>query len=430
MMKKQEKKCKHNFCESCLHVFNEQGKYIEDCNLDCFNLANLENSKEPIFCENCGQEINNFYNEKDFEQDLRLFESALNNKNIKVICYTAPSVRVALGDEFGFKPGENVQGKMISALKTLGVDQVFDMNLGADFTIIEEANEFIKRLETKSNLPFFTSCCPGWVNYATKVVSQYKNNLSTCKSPQQMFGAIINNYYAERNNLKSTDLFVVSIVPCIAKKVELKQHGINSNLGFDVDVAITTKELAKILKTKNIEIKTLPDSEYDSFFGAASGAGAIFGNTGGVMEAVLRTIGDRLSNEELKTLDYKMVRGLDGVRRAEVKIKDKIIKLAVVTGLKNVSIVLNELKVDPLKYHFIEVMACDGGCIGGPGQPVILNQERRETLKKRSEGLYKAELKKEHRKAHKNPAVIKVYEEYLGEVGGEKAHKLLHRKYN
>jgi len=430
MMKKQDKNCKHKYCESCLHVFSEKDKSFEDCDLDCFNLANLKTSRDPIYCENCGQEINDFYYEKDFDQDLLLFESALENKNLKVICYTAPSVRVALGDEFGFKPGENIQPKMVSALKALGVDKVFDMNLGADFTIVEEANEFIERFKSNKNLPFFTSCCPGWINYATKVLSEYKNNLSTCKSPQQMFGAIINNYYAEKNNLKPTDLFVVSIVPCVAKKLELKQNGINSNIGFDVDVAITTKELIKLLKLKNIDLKKLEDSEFDSFFGASSGAGAIFGNTGGVMEAVLRTIGDRVSNEDLKTLDYKMVRGLDGVRRAKINIGDKEIRLAVVTGLKNINIVLNEIKEDPLKYHFIEVMACDGGCIGGPGQPVILNKERREVLKSRATSLYKLELKKEYRKAHKNPAVLKVYEEYLGEIGGNKAHKLLHRKYD
>lgn len=429
-MKKREKYCIHNFCESCTHIMEERGLIYEGCEYECCKLTNdcfLEHGDK---CVICGQNLIDSPEVESFAKDLQLLDSALNNKNIKVVCYTAPSVRIAIGDEFGMNAGENVQGRMVSALKRLGFNQVFDMNLAADFTIVEEAEEFRQRLITGKRLPMFTSCCPGWVNYCTKLYPEYVENLSTCKSPQQMFGALINSYYAERNGLKSTDMFVVSVVPCLAKKMELKQANMNVNEGYDVDLAITTKELAQIIKQRGIDFINLPESEYDDFFGVASGAGAIFGNTGGVMEAVLRTVNDRMTNSEQKEIDYLMVRGIDGVRRAEIKIGNRLVKIAVVTGLKNINIVLDELKENPEKYDLIEVMACEGGCVGGPGQPRRVNENVRDVIRERIKGLYDSELKKQHRKAHKNPAVIKVYDEFLGDVGGKKAKKLLHRVYN
>ena len=415
----------YNICESCAHIMQEKGENIESLEFDRFSLA-FECKSQGLFCEICGQSL---INEDEKEKDLNLLESALDNKNLKVVCFTAPSIRVSLGDEFGFNAGANVEGKMVSALKQLGFYNVFDMNTAADFTIIEEANEFKRRLEKNENLPMFTSCCPGWVNYCTKVCKDFIPNLSSCKSPQQMFGALLNTYYAERLGVNATDLFIVSIVPCLAKKIEHKQENINSNIGFDVDVAITTREIAKLIKKKGIDFKNLKEQSFDDFFGCASGAGAIFGNTGGVMEAVLRSLGDSLTKKEQKNLDYKMVRGIDGIKRATVKLGNKTLNLAVVMGLKNVNTILNELRQNPKRYDFVEVMACEGGCIGGAGQPPINSCGLDGLLKERARGLYELELKKEHRKAHKNPAVIKVYKDYLGDVGGDKALKLLHRTY-
>lgn len=425
-----KEKCSHGLCDSCFHIKQERGEIFEGAEYDCFSLAYECQIHGGDKCINCGQDIVDIEAVSASEKDIALLESALANKNLKVICFTAPSIRVSLGDEFGFKAGANVEGKMVSALKKLGFYNVFDMNTAADFTILEEAEELKKRLEKNENLPMFTSCCPGWVNFCTKVCKDFVPNLSTCKSPQQMFGSILNTYYAERLGVDSTDLFIVSIVPCLAKKLENKQENINSNIGLDVDLAITTREIAKILKKNNIDLQNVDEQNFDNFFGASSGAGAIFGNTGGVMEAVLRSLGDSLTKQEQKNLEYKMVRGMDGIKRAEVKFGDRTLKLAVVMGLKNVNMILNELKSEPSKYDFIEVMACEGGCIGGAGQPINSDIELSELLKKRADGLYQVELKKENRKAHKNPAVLQVYKDYIGKIGGTKAKKLLHRKYS
>ena len=424
-----KEKCGHGLCESCFHIKQEKGELFEGAEYDCFSLAYECQIGGGDKCVNCGQKLSDKETVSSSEKDLLLLESALNNKNLKVICFTAPSIRVSLGDEFGFEAGANVEGKMVSALKKVGFDVVFDMNTAADFTILEEAEELKRRLIENKNLPMFTSCCPGWVNFCTKVCKEFVPNLSTCKSPQQMFGALLNTYYAERLGVNSTDLFVVSIVPCLAKKLELKQEGINSNVGFDVDLAITTREITKLLKKNNIDLKNVEEQNFDSFFGSASGAGAIFGNTGGVMEAVLRSVGESLTGREQANLEYKMVRGIDGVKRAELSFGERMLRVAVVMGLKNVNVVLNELKQDPKRYDFVEVMACEGGCIGGAGQPLTNNIELEDLLKKRSKGLYEVELKKENRKAHNNTAVLQVYKDYIGKVGGAKAKKLLHRKY-
>lgn len=418
MMEKDKNYDFSHLCDSCIHVLFENGEISK--------LPNENSLERKGYCYNCGQPILSEINE--FEHDLDLLESALYNPSLKVVCYTAPSVRVALGDEFGMPVGSFVEGKMVAALKRLGFSAVFDMNTGADFTICEEANEFCERIKT-NNLPMFTSCCPGWVNYALMVHPELKNNLSTCKSPQQMFGSIINNIYAKASGIDPKNIFVVSIVPCIAKKVENKQSGINSSKGFDVDVAITTREIARLIKAHGIDFASLQDEKFDNFFGTASGAGAIFGNTGGVMEAVLRTAGDSLSGGKSKKLEFEMVRGLDNVRRAEVKFGDRTLKLAVVVGLKNVEPILAELKADPHKYDFVEVMACEGGCIGGAGQPRPTDMELSKVLKLRSAGLYQGELKRPSRRAHKNSAVMEIYKKYLGAIGSTKAKKLLHRKY-
>lgn len=427
-MEQKENVCLCNLCESCIHVFKEEHMLDSSCDLNCFALDDCPHKKRK-YCAKCKQVLDPEPNEEDFNQDLELLESALNNKNLKVICYTAPSIRVSIGDEFGFKPGENVEGKMVAALKQLGFYQVFDMNTAADFTILEEAHEFVERYKNNKNLPMFTSCCPGWVNYAKKVYPELIKNLSTCKSPQQMFGSLLNTYYAEKHGFKSTEMFVVSIVPCLAKKLELKQAELNTNVGQDVDLAITTKEISRFMRAKNIDLKNLDDKNFDDFFGSSTGAGAIFGNTGGVTEAVLRTIGDTLSLNEKVSLEYQMVRGIDSIRKAEIKFGKEKIKIAVVMGLKNVPLIIEELKKNPKKYHFVEVMACSGGCIGGGGQTSIDGVSPATLIEYRAKGLYECELKREHRKAHLNPAVQDIYKNYLGKIGGRNAKRILHRKY-
>ncbi len=429
MGKNKKNYCKNNYCDSCQHIMMEKGELSNLCDYECFTASNYNDCELSEVCLSCGQPLTTKEKQIDFSKDLKLVESAIENKNLKVICYTAPSVRVALGEEFGLPAGTNVEGKMVSALKKLGFYAVFDMNTAADFTILEEAHEFLQRLEDGQNLPMFTSCCPGWVNFCKQVCPKYIKNLTSCKSPQQMFGALINNIYAKELGAESTDLFVVSIVPCLAKKLELRQEDLNTNVGLDVDVAITTREIASLIKMKGIDFLSLENEEFDAFFGSSSGAGAIFGNTGGVMEAVLRTVGDTASGAKKEELDYKMVRGLDGVRRASINLGKRQINLAVVTGLKNVNVIIKELELEPHKYDFIEIMACEGGCIGGGGQPAINEQLKRSTLEARSKGLYGCEEGKTHKVAHKNPAVLKIYKEYLGEIGGKIAKDLLHRKY-
>lgn len=409
-------------CASCAHILGEKNQTLPEQVLTQFNFLQT-NGK---ICSICGQKIEN---EENQNKDILLLESALKNPKIKVVGFTAPSVRVALGDEFGFEIGANVEGKMVSAIKKLGFFKIFDMNTAADFTVVEEAKEFAKRLEENKNLPVFTSCCPGWVNYCTKLYPSLIPNLSTVKSPQQIFGSLINTYFAKSENLASTDMFVVSIVPCLAKKSELLTENINTSEGFDVDVAITTKELATIIKNHGIDFANLKDEQFDNFFGSASGSGAIFGNTGGVTEAIVRSLNGMLSQKDKKILEYKMVRGLENIKEATISVGDKSISVAVVIGLRNVPKIIEEIKQNPNKYQFVEVMACEGGCIGGAGQPKPENCDKIELLKHRAKSLYESEIKKPVRLSHENAGLKKVYSSFLGEIGGTKAKELLHRTY-
>lgn len=408
-------------CASCAHILGEKEQTLPAQILERYNFLQIDGEK----CEICGQIIDTDQTNKD----ILLLESALSNPKIKVVGFTAPSVRVALGDEFGYKLGENVEGKMVSAIKKLGFYRVFDMNTSADFTVVEEANEFAKKIQTNSGLPIFTSCCPGWVNYCTKIYPELVPHLSTVKSPQQIFGALINNYFADVNNLESTDMFVVSIVPCLAKKTELLTKNINTRTGLDVDLAITTKELAQMIKSRGINFNALENTQFDNFFGQASGAGAIFGNTGGVTEAVVRSMHSMLNLPEPAKLEYTMVRGLDNIKQATISLGEKKLNFAVVIGLKNVPKIIEEIKANPNKYQFVEVMACEGGCIGGAGQPRNMENDHKTTLQKRAQSLYNSEIKKPVRVSHKNQGLQKVYNDYLGEIGGEKAQNLLHRSY-
>lgn len=409
-------------CASCAHILGEKNQTLPEQVLTQFNFLQT-NGK---ICSICGQKIEN---EENQNKDILLLESALKNPKIKVVGFTAPSVRVALGDEFGFEIGANVEGKMVSAIKKLGFFKIFDMNTAADFTVVEEAKEFAKRLEENKSLPVFTSCCPGWVNYCTKLYPSIASNLSTVKSPQQIFGSLINTYFAKSENLASTDMFVVSIVPCLAKKSELLTENINTSEGFDVDIAITTKELATIIKNHGIDFANLEDEQFDNFFGSASGSGAIFGNTGGVTEAIVRSLNGMLSQKDKKILEYKMVRGLENIKEATISVGDKSISVAVVIGLRNVPKIIEEIKQNPNKYQFVEVMACEGGCIGGAGQPKPENCDKIELLKHRAKSLYESEIKKPVRLSHENAGLKKVYSSFLGEIGSTKAKELLHRTY-
>ena len=348
-----------------------------------------------------------------------------------VIVQTAPSVRAALGEEFDNPIGTNVEGKMAAALRRLGFDKVFDTNFSADLTIMEEAHEFIHRVQHGGVLPLITSCSPGWVKYCEHYFPDMTENLSSCKSPQQMFGAIAKSYYAEKMGLKPEDIVSVSIMPCTAKKFEIGRDDQDANGVADVDYAMTTRELARMIKQAGIRFNNLPDEEFDAPLGIYSGAGVIFGATGGVMEAALRTAVETLTGEELKKLDFTDVRGTEGIKEATYHVGDMDVKVAVASGLGNARDLLNKVKSGEADYHFIEIMGCPGGCVNGGGQPqqpgYVRNTTDIRTL--RAKVLYDADAAASIRKSHENPAVKELYDTFLGAPGSEKAHHLLHTSY-
>ena len=348
-----------------------------------------------------------------------------------MVVQTAPSVRVALGEEFGMEIGTNVTGKMVSALKHLGFNKVFDTNTGADFTIMEEATEFVKRFKENDNLPMTTSCCPGWVRFAEMEYPENLPHLSSCKSPHQMFGAIIKSYYAEKNNIDPKNIYVVSVMPCIAKKFERQRDEMKVNGMWDVDAVITTRELARMIKQANIEFDKLEDETFDSPMGEATGAAAIFGVTGGVMEAALRTAYELITGNELPKLEFEDIRGAKGIKKATIQIGDKEVKVAVAHGLGNARKIMEEIKNGTADYQFVEVMACTGGCIMGGGQP-IKNSKTRMTVDvraKRAAAMYSIDERSTIRKSHENPILKQIYKEYIGKPGEHKAHELLHTHY-
>lgn len=327
--------------------------------------------------------------------------------------------------------GTNVTGKMVSALKHLGVDKVFDTNTGADFTIMEEATEFVKRFKENDNLPMTTSCCPGWVKFAEMEYPENLSHLSSCKSPHQMFGAIIKSYYAEKNNIDPKNIYVVSVMPCIAKKFERQREEMKVNGLWDVDSVITTRELARMIKQANIEFDKLEDETFDSPMGEATGAAAIFGVTGGVMEAALRTAYEIITGEELKKLEFEDIRGSKGIKKATVQIGDKEVKVAVAHGLSNARKIMEEIKNGTSDYQFVEVMACPGGCIMGGGQPIKSSKTRMtvDVAAKRAEAMYSIDERSTIRKSHENPIMKQIYKDYIGNPGEHKAHELLHTHY-
>ena len=392
-----------------------------------------DHSLADVDCTYCGQCIEacptGALHEKD---DTSKVWVKLKDPETYTVVQTAPAVRVALGEEFDSKIGTNVKGKMVTALKKLGFDKVFDTNTGADFTIMEEANEFIDRIEDGGTLPMITSCCPAWVRFAEKNYPDQLDHLSSCKSPHQMFGAVIKSYYARKFNIDPSKIFVVSVMPCIAKKYECTREEMEEDGLRDVDAVITTRELSRMIKQANIEFNSLEDTDFDDPMGEASGAGAIFGTTGGVMEAALRTAADTIERKSLGQFEYKAVRGGAGIKRATVNIAGKDINVVVASGLRNARKIMDEIRAGNVDYQFVEIMACPGGCIMGGGQPIKSSKIRStvDVRKLRADSLYTIDEKSTIRKSHENPTIKTIYKEFFGEPGSEKAHKYLHTTYH
>ena len=399
--------------ESCIST-------VGDCSLNNVN------------CTFCGQCIEacptGALHEKESINDVW---AKLKDPDTYVVVQTAPAVRVALGEEFQMPIGTNVAGKMVTALKRLGFDKVFDTNTGADFTIMEEANEFVKRFKKNDNLPMMTSCCPAWVKYIESYEPDLLPHLSSCKSPHQMFGALIKSYYANKMGINPEKIYTVSVMPCIAKKFERQRPEMQNDGLWDVDNVITTRELSRMIKQANIEFTKLEDSEFDAPMGEATGAGAIFGTTGGVMEAALRTAQDTLTGKSLDKIEFEQVRGGKGIKKATIEIAGKPIKVVAASGLSNARKILDEIKSGKADYQFVEIMACPGGCIMGGGQPIKSSKTRSEVdvRKLRADSIYSIDEKSTIRKSHENPVLKKIYEEYLEEPGSYRAEKLLHTNY-
>ena len=357
--------------------------------------------------------------------------AAINDPTKTVIVQTAPAVRVAVGQEFGFEPGVPVTGKLVAGLRALGFDKVFDTNFSADLTIMEEGNEIVERIKSGKNLPILTSCCPGWINFIEHNFPDLLNIPSSCKSPQQMFGAIAKSFYAEKIGVKPEDLIVVSVMPCQAKKYEAARPEFSKDDVRDVDYVVTTRELCRMFKEAGINLANMEDEEYDNPLGKSTGAADIFGVTGGVLEAACRSVYYMLNGKNLEgdAINFRAVRGLDGIKEAKVEIAPgKTINVAVCSGLGNARKVLEMVRADKDRFQAIEIMACPGGCINGGGQPFLHGDAA--LLEKRMKGLYTEDERKVTRCSHENPDIKELYDEYLGTPGSEKAHHLLHTHYH
>lgn len=392
----------------------------------------FEKSISQVACINCGQCIVNCpvgaLREKD-DTD-RVWE-VIADPDKHVVVQTAPAVRVAIGEEFGMPIGTRATGKLAAALRRLGFDRVFDTDFTADLTILEEGTEFLNRLKNGGKLPLITSCSPGWIKFCEHNFPQLLDNLSTCKSPQQMMGAVIKSYYAEKNNIDPSKIVVVSVMPCTAKKFEAQRPEFSRNGIPDVDIAITTRELARMIKQAGIDFVNLPDEQYDHPLGESTGAGVIFGATGGVMEAALRTVYEVVTGETLENIELTAVRGLEGIREAVIPVGDVEVKVAVAHGTGNARKLMEKVVSGEAEYHFIEVMACPGGCLNGGGQPIVSAKKKWEVDPKaaRAQAIYEEDRHMPVRKSHENPIVKKLYEEYFGEPNSHKAHELLHTHY-
>jgi len=420
------------YCRRCETMCNEVqtcgilsgiGRGFEAFVGPAFNIPMVESS-----CTYCGQcvqvcptaaltEVN--HTDKVWE--------AINDKNKYVIVQTAPAIRVALGEMFNMEAGNQVTGKMVSALKDMGFDAVLDTNFGADVTIMEEASELLYRIKNNKTLPMLTSCCPAWIKFIEHQFPELLEVPSTCKSPHIMVGTLAKTYYAEKKGIDPSRIVVVSVMPCIAKKAEAKRPELTKDHFNNVDIVITTRELGAMIKEAGIEFESLEDSSFDELMGESTGAADIFATTGGVIEAAVRTAYEWVTGEELKNVEFADLRGLKGLRTAEVDMGGKKLKIGIATGLGNARELLEAIRDKKADYDAIEIMACPGGCIAGGGQPY--HHGNYEIVKKRQEAIYNEDRGRKYRKSHENPEVIKLYKEYLGEPYGEKAHKLLHTHY-
>lgn len=389
-------------------------------------------SLNDVACINCGQCIaacpTGALTEKDATKEVW---AALNDPDKYVVFQTAPAVRVAIGEEFGLPIGTRCTGKMVSAIRRLGADKVFDVDFAADLTIMEEGTELLNRINSGGVLPMITSCSPGWIKYCETFYPDFIPNLSTCKSPNQMQGAVTKTYFAKQNDLDPRDIYVVSVMPCTAKKFEIARPEFGRDGYRDVDANLTTRELARMIRQAGLDFVHLPDEEFDDMLGESSGAGVIFGVTGGVMEAALRTVVDVLTGEDMPRLEYGDVRGLEGIKEATVSVNGTDINVAIVHGTANAAKLLNAIRAGEKTYHFIEVMGCPGGCVTGGGQPIVDARTRYyvDPRAARAAATYSEDESMAIRKSHKNPAVQKLYAEFLGEPNSHIAHELLHTTY-
>lgn len=423
-------------CKRCVAVCSAR-QYVgvigaNDRGFDTHIGCAFDKKLNDVPCVACGQCITHCptgaLREKD---DIQKVLDALSDPTKRVIVAPAPSVRVALGEEFGMKIGTNVEGKMVTALRLLGFDDVFDIDFSADLTIMEEGYEFVHRIQNGGVLPMITSCSPGWIKFMEHYYSDMIPNVSTCKSPQQMFGAIAKSYYAEKIGIKPEEICMVTVMPCTAKKFEIGREDQSANGVPDIDVVLTTRELARLIKRAGISFNDLKDGKFDHPLGISTGAGLIFGATGGVMEAALRTVVEVVDQKSLKDPEFKEVRGTEGIKEATYKVGGKNVKVAVASGIRNAKTLLDKVKSGEADYQFIEIMCCPGGCVTGGGQPIqqgeVLNTV--DLKKERAKAIYAGDKKMTVRKSHENPAIKELYEKYLGEPNGHKAHKLLHTSY-
>lgn len=417
-------------CGRCVRVCHETQNVgaidIANRGFNSYVTPAFNHSLNTVACVNCGQCIVVCpVGALTENTHLKQVWAALNDSEKYVVVQVAPAIRVALGEEFGMEPGTVVTGKIVSALRRLGFDRVFDTNFSADLTIIEEANELLGRIQNGGTLPMLTSCSPGWIKYIEHFYPDLLGNLSSCKSPHEMQGALLKSYYAQKMQVDPEKMYTVSIMPCTAKKYESQRPELAAE-SQDVDAVLTTRELAKMIRTAGIDFTKLPDDNFDDPMGEATGAGAIFASAGGVLEAALRTAHFVLTGKELEGMDFKPVRGLEGIKEAEVHINGTTLKVAAVNGLRNIDKFLDQIRAGKSDYHFIEVMACPGGCINGGGQPLPSDPEKTE---KRMQAIYKIDKSLPKRGSHQNESIKKLYEEFLGEPNSHKAHELLHTHY-
>lgn len=413
--------------EVCHHIQEVGILYTHNRGLDVCITPEYGKKLSEVDCVQCGQcilacPVGALYEKDDIHNVL----DHVHDSQKHVVVQIAPSVRVSLAEEFGMTPGEISTGRLVTALRRLGFDKVFDTNFTADLTIIEEGNELLSRIQNGGVLPMLTSCSPGWINYIEKFYPKLLDHVSSCKSPQQMFGALAKTYYAQTTGIDPQNITVVSIMPCTAKKHEAARPEMNSSGYQDVDFVLTTRELARMIKQEGIDFNSLEEEPFDSPLGNSTGAAVIFGTSGGVMEAAIRSVYEIVTEESLENLEFKELRGMEGIKAASLDLKGTEVKVAIAHGLAHAKQILEEIKSGKSEYTFIEVMCCPGGCIGGGGQPYSTTNKIRE---KRSDSLYKIDDNSTVRKSHENPEVKTLYQEFLVEPLGAMSHKLLHTRY-